>query len=506
MTDKLCPGNPAPYHARMGQSGGDNRDLLRGIARRAMQARGLSPDFSDAAMSQLQALMKAAPPASDGARDQRDLLWCSIDNDDSRDLDQLSVAQPLSGGAVKILVAIADVDAWVKRDSPLDEHARGNTTSVYTVAQIFSMLPEALSTDLSSLIEEKDRLAIVIEMTVAADGALSGSDVYRAVVRNKAKLAYDSVAAWLTGAAAAPPRVSAVSGMDQQLRIQDQVAQQLRQVRHSQGALELESNEAQPVFQGDLLSDLRPDQSNRAKQLIEDFMIAANGVTARFLATRGWPSLRRVLRTPEKWDRIVTLARDLGETLPPDASAPALNDFLIKRRTADPASFAELSLSVIKLLGRGEYSLDMPGQAIQGHFGLAVRDYTHSTAPNRRFPDVIAQRLLKSALAGSALPYSADELRSLATHCTLQEDNASKVERQVLKSAATLLLAGRAGQTFDGIITGAADKGTWVRIDAPSAEGRVVAGFDGLQVGQHVRVRLLRTDVQRGFIDFERAH
>jgi ribonuclease R len=493
----------------MSTPGGGNRDLLRDIARRAMLARGLAPDFSAEAMSQMQSLTQGTSPASQGvaggARDQRDLLWCSIDNDDSRDLDQLSVAQPLTGGAVKILVAIADVDAWVKRDSPIDEHAQGNTTSVYTVAQIFSMLPEALSTDLTSLIEGQDRLAIVIEMSIGADGSLADSDIYRAVVRNKAKLAYDSVAAWLTGTAAAPPRVSAVAGMDEQLRIQDQVAQQLRRVRHSHGALELDSNESQPVFQGDLLSDLRPDQSNRAKQLIEDFMIAANGVTARFLAAHGRPSLRRVLRTPEKWNQIVMLARGLGETLPSVASAAALNEFLLKRRAAEPASFADLSLSVIKLLGRGEYSLETPGQAIQGHFGLAVRDYTHSTAPNRRFPDVIAQRLLKSTLAGTALPYSADELRSLATHCTLQEDNASKVERQVRKSAAALLLASRPGQSFDGIVTGAADKGTWVRIDAPSAEGRVVRGFEGLQVGQRVRVKLVHTDVQRGFIDFERS-
>jgi VacB/RNase II family 3'-5' exoribonuclease len=483
----------------------DNRDLLRGIARRAMQARGLEPDFSAEALAQTQALQRAPAPGTDGARDLRELLWCSIDNDDSRDLDQLSVAQPLNGGAVRILVAIADVDTWVKRDSPIDEHAQANTTSVYTIAQIFSMLPEPLSTDLSSLIENQDRLAIVIQMTIDADGALSDPDIYRATVRNKAKLAYDSVAAWLTGTAAAPAPVRAVPGMDQQLRIQDQVAQSLRRVRHSQGALELESIEARPVFEGALLRDLKPDQSNRAKQLIEDFMIAANGVTARFLAARGLPSLRRVLRTPEKWDRIVTLARTHGETLPPAPSAPALNEFLGKRRKADPVGFPDLSLSVIKLLGRGEYSLEMPGQSVQGHFGLAVRDYAHSTAPNRRFPDVIAQRLLKAALVGVPPPYSPEKLRSLAAHCTAQEDNASKVERQVRKSAAALLLTSRGGQTFDGIVTGAADKGTWVRIDSPTAEGRVVSGFDGLQVGQRVRVRLVHTDVQRGFIDFERV-
>jgi len=484
---------------------GANPDLLRDIARRAMQERGLLPDFSAEAIRQTQSITQAATAAGGEVRDQRELPWCSIDNDDSRDLDQLSVAQPLTAGAIRILVAIADVDALVKRDSPIDQHASSNTTSVYTVAQIFPMLPEKLSTDLSSLAENQDRLALVVDMTVDSAGALSDPGIYRALVRNQAKLAYDSVAAWLTGAAAAPAQVAPVAGMDQQLRIQDQIAQRLRKVRHSHGALGLQSIEARPVFDGAVLTDLKPDEGNRAKELIEDFMIAANGVVARFLNARGVPSLRRVLRTPEKWDRIVTLARTLGEPLPQAPSAQALNEFLIKRRAADPTGFPDLSLSVIKLLGRGEYMLELPGQPIQGHFGLAVRDYTHSTAPNRRFPDVIAQRLLKGALAGARAAYSADELRSLAAHCTTQEDNASKVERQVRKSAAALLLASRAGQVFDGIVTGAADKGTWVRIDAPAAEGRVVRGFDGLQVGERIRVRLVQTDVQRGFIDFERA-
>jgi VacB/RNase II family 3'-5' exoribonuclease len=489
----------------MNSSTDSNRDLLRGIARRAMQARGLSPDFSAEAVRQMQTLARAAAPAAAGARDQRDLLWCSIDNDDSRDLDQLSVAQELAAGAVKILVAIADVDAWVSPDTPIDQHARANTTSVYTAAQIFPMLPEALSTDLSSLAENEDRLAVVVEMSVDANGAVTDSAIYRATVRNKAKNAYDSVAAWLAGSGALPAPASAVRGMDQQLRIQDQVAQRLRQIRHASGALELQSIEARPVFAAGLLNDLVPDETNRAKQLIEDFMIAANGVVARYLAAAGLPSLRRVLRTPEKWDRIVSLASAHGDTLPDAPNARALNEFLLRRRAADPASFPDLSLSVIKLLGRGEYMLEMPGQPIAGHFGLAVRDYTHSTAPNRRFPDVIAQRLLKAALGRTRPPYGVEDLRSLAAHCTLQEDNASKVERQVRKSAAAMLLTGRIGESFDGIVTGAANKGTWVRIDAPSAEGRIVRGFEGLQVGQRVRVKLVRTDVQQGFIDFEQA-
>jgi VacB/RNase II family 3'-5' exoribonuclease len=415
------------------------------------------------------------------------------------------VAQPLEDGSVRILVAIADVDALVRRGSPIDEHAQANTTSVYTIAQIFPMLPEKLSTDLSSLGQDQDRLALVVDMTVGAQGELRDPAVYRALVRNKAKLAYDSVAAWLTGQGAAPPPITAVPGMDQQLRIQDQVAQSLKRVRHAHGALGLQSIEARPVFDGELLSDLRPDVSNRAKELIEDFMIAANGVAARFLAAKGLPSLRRVLRTPERWERIVALAAESGERLPSSASAPALNEFLIRRRAADPTRFPDLSLSVIKLLGRGEYMLELPGQQAQGHFGLAVRDYTHSTAPNRRFPDLIAQRLLKSALVGAPVPYTTEELRSLAAHCTTQEDNASKVERLVRKSAAALLLASRIGQSFDAMVTGASDKGTWVRIDSPSAEGRVVRGFEGMDIGERVRLKLVHTDVERGFIDFERS-
>ncbi len=484
-------------------SGNANWQLLKSIARRAMQERSLLPDFSAAALTQARTLTAPATAAGPEIRDLRTLPWASIDNDDSRDLDQLSVAQPLGNRAVKILVAIADVDAIVHRGSPIDDHARSNTTSVYTVPQIFPMLPEKLSTDLTSLAEGQDRLALVIDMTVDPDGAVGASDIYRALVRNQAKLAYHGVGAWLAGEGRAPDRLAAVPGLDQQLRIQDEAAQALRAVRYAHGALTLETIEALPVFDGEVLSDLRPDRKNRAQELIEDFMIAANGVTARYLASQGAPSLRRVLRTPKKWSRIVALAAQLGEALPAEPSALALNSFLGRRRLADPTRFADLSLCIIKLLGRGEYCLDMPGQRIEGHFGLAVNDYTHSTAPNRRFPDLLTQRLLKSALMGNPAEYSPDALRTLAAHCTVQEDNAAKVERQVGKSAAALLLAPRIGQQFDGIVTGAADKGTWVRICAPTAEGKVVKGFEGLDVGDPVHVRLLHTDVARGFIDFE---
>ena len=478
---------------------------LRTIARKAMVERTLQPDFSDAAAAELARLHAAAPAldASHGAvRDMRERLWASIDNDDSRDLDQLSVAEPLANGVVKIFVAIADVDALVKKGSAIDGHARTNTTSVYTAAEVFPMLPEKLSTDLTSLGEAVDRRAIVVEITVHPDGSAGESDVYLAAVRNRAKLAYNGVAAWLDGQAPAPAHVTAVAGMDEQLRIQDRVATQLRKRRFEHGALTLETLEARAVFDDGNLSDLVPEGRNRAKDLIEDFMIAANGVTARFLEAKGFPSLRRVLRSPERWAKIVTLAESVGESLPPDPSNAALEDFLIKRRQAEPSRFADLSLSVVKLLGRGEYALDLPGQKVAGHFGLALRDYTHSTAPNRRFPDLITQRLLKAAMSGSKPPYSSQELSTLATHCTQQEDNATKVERRVRKSAAAFLLSSRIGQRFDAIVTGASPKGTYVRIARPAAEGMLVRGFHGLDVGDHVRVELVHTDVERGFVDF----
>jgi len=339
-------------------------------------------------------------------------------------------------------------------------------------------------------------------MAIAPDGTVAASDVYRAMVRNRAKLAYNSLAGWLMGTGPAPPKLAAVPGLQEQLRIQDRAAQALRQVRHAQGALRLETLEVRAVFDKGVLADLLPDEKNRAKELIEDFMIAANGVTARYLEAKGLPSLRRVLRAPKRWDRIVALAAESGERLPAAPDAAALDAFLARRRKADPERFPDVSLSVVKMLGSGEYALEVPGRPTEGHFGLAVKDYTHSTAPNRRFPDLVAQRLFKAALAGQPSPYTNEELTTLARHCTDQEDNADKVERQVGKSAAALLLAPRVGAQFDGIVTGASDKGTWVRISAPAAEGRVIHGFEGLDVGDRVRVKLVDTDVARGFIDF----
>jgi VacB/RNase II family 3'-5' exoribonuclease len=482
-----------------------SRNDLRGIARRAMTEHGLLPDFSSAALSETDGLSRAVTETGPSIRDLRDLLWVSIDNDDSRDLDQLTVARPHTDGVVTILVAVADVDATVKNGSAVDRHARTNTTSVYTAAAIFPMLPEKLSTDLTSLGERQVRMAIVIEMAVAADGTVTESDVYRALVTNQAKLAYNGVAAWLDGTASAPARLSAVPGLDEQIRAQDRVAQAMKGLRHQHGALSLETFEPRAVFDGEVLKDLRSEEKNRAKELIEDFMIAANGVTARYLERKGFASVRRVLRSPARWDRIVELAAGLGEHLPPEPNALALEEFLTTRRRVDPARFPDISLSVVKLLGSGEYVVEIPGQASDGHFGLAVKDYTHSTAPNRRFPDLLTERLLKAAIAGLPAPYDNDELNALARHCTEQEDNASKVERQVRKSAAALLLSSRIGERFDAIVTGASDKGTWVRIFRPALEGKVVHGFEGLDVGDRVRVKLVKTDVERGFIDFVRV-
>jgi VacB/RNase II family 3'-5' exoribonuclease len=478
---------------------------LKNIARRAMIERGLLPDFSAAAMAELARIQTAATDGISDMRDLTGLLWASIDNDDSRDLDQLTVSEPHPDRSVTILVAIADVDALVRKESALDAHAQHNTTSVYTAGDIFPMLPEKLSTDLTSLGEGQDRFAIVVEMVIAKDGAVLSSTLFRALVRNHAKLAYNSVAAWLAGEAPAPERVKAVSGLDAQLRLQDQVAQRLKVRRHRQGALSLETIEPRAVFEEGVLTNLKVEQKNRAKELIEDFMIAANQATASYLMRKGVPAFRRILRSPERWQRIIEVAVRWGEHLPPEPDASALESFLVRRRQADPLRFPDLSLAIVKLIGRGEYVLDQSKDGSPEHFGLAVKGYTHSTAPNRRFPDLISQRLIKAALAGKPTPYRPEELKYLADHCTEKEDDAEKVERQLRKSAAALLLESRIGQRFDAVVTGASDKGTWVRLLEPPVEGKMVTGERGLDVGDSVRVELISTDVERGYIDFVRV-
>jgi exoribonuclease-2 len=482
-----------------------DRLRLRRMAHKAMLERGLAPDFSTRALAELNQIHGPAVPADNAVRDLTGLLWCSIDNDDSRDLDQLTVAETLPDGAVKACVAIADVDALVPRQSALDAHARHNTTSVYTIAAIFPMLPEKLSTDLTSLGMGADRMALVVEMVFDRDGMLQKSDHYRALVRNHAKLAYDSVAAWLDGTGPMPGGIASVAGLDENIRIQDRLAQKLKAQRQRRGALDLETIQARPVFDGASLKDMVAEGKNRAKTIIEDLMIAANSVTARYLASNGRSSVRRIVRIPKHWDRIVEIAAEKGAMLPSTPDARALEQFLVAARAADPVTFPDLSLSVIKLLGSGEYILERPGDTATGHFGLAVKDYAHSTAPNRRFPDVITQRLLKAAIAKNPTPYEDGELASLAKHCTEAEDAAKKVERQVAKCGGALLLRTRIGEQFDAIVTGAADKGTWVRLFHPPVEGKLVSGFEGAKVGARVRVQLLGVDLEHAFIDFERV-
>ena len=430
----------------MNATGEQHRAILQRIARRVMLERGLLPDFSAEALTELGRIQPPATTNGGQVRDLRHLLWASIDNDDSRDLDQLTVAEAMPGDKIKILVAVADVDSVVKSGSAIDGHARHNTTSVYTAATIFPMLPEKLSTDITSLGFNVDRLAVVVEMVVGNDGSVQNSDIYRACVRNRAKLAYNSVAAWLEGGAV-PAAVAAVPGLDENLRIQDRAAQRMKELRQVHGALSFESLEARPIFDGDAIRGLETEKPNRAKDLIADFMIAANGVTARYLSSRKFPSLRRVVRTPKRWDGIVELAQQHGFKLPDEPDPRPLEEFLVKEKAADPLRFPDLSLSVIKLMGPGEYVADCPGEAVPpGHFGLAVGDYTHSTAPNRRYPDIVTQRLLKAALAEQPAPYGNDDLEALAKHCTEEEDAAKKVERQVGKSAAALLLESRIGE------------------------------------------------------------
>jgi len=482
-----------------------HRALLQAIARRAMLQRGLLPDFSSEALAELDRIQSPASINDGQLRDLRGLLWASIDNDDSRDLDQLTVAVAMPADKVKILVAVADVDELVNKGSAIDEHARHNTTSVYTAATIFPMLPEKLSTGLTSLNFNEDRLATVAEMVLGADGSLEDSDIYRALVRNHAKLAYNSVGAWFEGHGRLPEAVVVVKGLEENLRLQDRAARSMKDLRHVHGALSFETVEARPVFDGDEIRDLEVEKRNRAKDLIEDFMIGANGAAARFLSSKKLPSMRRVVRTPKRWERIVGLAYEHGFKLPGTPDSRALEEFLIKAKTDDPVRFPDLSLMVIKLMGSGEYVAILPGETAPGHFGLAVMDYSHSTAPNRRYPDLITQRLLKAAIAESSSPYGNDELEVLAKHCTEEEDAVNKVERQVRKSAAAMLLEHRIGEQFEALVTGAAEKGTWARLLTIPVEGRVVHGFEGLDVGNRIRVQLTFVDVDRGFIDFRRV-
>ncbi len=479
-----------------------NREELARIAVGMMIIRGLEPEFSFSVRDQLNQIDGPAMRNDADILDLRSLPWCSIDNDDSKDLDQLTVTKKTDGGGWNLLVAIADVDALVAKDTPIDEHALINTRSVYTSARVFPMLPTKLSHNLSSLNPDVDRLAIVCDMHFSKDGELKKFFIYRALVHNRAQLAYDALSTWLEGSGEFPGPEKRVDGLEAQLRKQDALAQILRAKRHESGSLEFDIFQPRASFEGDSISEIRQQPHNRARQLIEEFMIATNGCTSRFLSDAGIYSLRRVVRSPERWLSIVQVANEYGYSLPREPNSQALESFLAKQHQEDPVRFPDLSLVIVKLMGSGEYIAEKPSNHPIGHFGLAVSDYMHSTAPNRRYPDVITQRLIKAVLMGKTAPYSVDELKQLAQHCTIQEDAARKVERQLRKSEAAMLLKPRIGEIFKGVISGINQKGMWVRIFDPPVEGKLVDGLDDFAIGDLVRVKLVYTHVQLGFVDF----
>ncbi|HXP83252.1 MAG TPA: RNB domain-containing ribonuclease [Bryobacteraceae bacterium] len=478
-------------------------DLIA-AARQEMIDEGFQPDFPPQAGRQLDAIkLQAAPSLSAGVRDLRSVLWSSIDNDSSRDLDQAEAAEQ-AGAGIRVLIAIADVDFDVPLGSPIDQHAAAQTTSVYTGVRTFPMLPEELSTGLTSLNQDAERLAVVVDMVVAPDGSITSGGIYRALVRNRAQLTYSGVGPWLEGSSAAPPKVAASADLAAQLKLQDQAAQILFEERQRLGALNIDRVEAEPIIADGQVQGINTRGKNRATELIENFMVAANGVMARTLMNAGVSSIRRVVKTPERWQRIVELAARYGDKLPPEPDSGALNLFLQKRKASDAVHYADVSLAVIKLMGPGEYVLSRPGDKDQGHFALAAHDYTHSTAPNRRFADTVTQRLIKAVLSQQPAPYSDQQLDSIAQNCTLKEDAARKVERVMSKRIAAVALQHRIGETFDAVVTGVTPKGVFVRVSGPPAEGLLVRGQQGVDVGDQLRVKLVSTDPQRGYLDFAR--
>ncbi len=481
---------------------------LTARAHKEMVAAGFVPDFEPAVMQEVGAVTGRGElhvsPGPD-VRDLRSLLWSSIDNPESKDLDQIEYCERLHDGNTRVVIAIADVDSLVPKGSATDKHAYTNTTSVYTGVVTYPMLPDELSFNLTSLIADADRRAIVIDLIVDKTGSVIKSDVYQGIVRNHAKLDYQMVGKWLEDGGAPPDKIAAISGLSNQLLLQSEIKELIHNQRKEQGSLYLHTLEAIPVAANGQVLDLELVEDNPARGLIENFMIVGNIAVSHFLESKQVPSIRRVVKTPERWDRIVTVAKTYGEVLPQQPDAPALAKFLLKRKDADPLHFPDLSLTIVKLLGRGEYVLDVPGQADAGHFALAIRDYTHATAPNRRYPDLIMQRLVKAIIAGKPTPYTADELNKIAMHCTEQEDAANKVERTMRKVAAAVLLSKHLGETFDGIVTGVTNGGTFVRLIKPPAEGKIIRGEKGLDVGDQVKLKLVSTDPEQAFIDFERV-
>jgi VacB/RNase II family 3'-5' exoribonuclease len=479
-------------------------DLVQ-IARQAMFSRGLSPDFPPDAISQLDKIIAPASCQEVGEiRDMSDKLWFSIDNDDSLDLDQLTYAEQIDPQTVRIYVAIADVDAIVKKDTPIDLHALANTTSVYTPMIIFPMLPEKLSTDFTSLNPDEKRIAMVVQMDVDESGKVNQSQIYQSCVYNYAKLAYNSVGAWLENEAPPPPAVQKVKDLDSQIRLQNEVAQRMKNYRFKSGALTFETYDPQPVIKDGKIVDLQEVKINKARELIENFMIAANGSITLFLEKSGHPTIKRIVRTPKRWDRIVEFAAEYKFKLPPEPDSKALENFLLQRREADPLRFPDLSLMVIKLMGRGEYIVQGPEEEPLGHFALALSNYTHATAPNRRYPDLVVQRMLKATLINQPAPYSLQKLQEMMRACTQKETSAEKVKRSVMKSVIALYLQNSIGKTFDAFVTGNNENGTWIRLISTAIEGKLVEGYQNVDVGDKLRVKLIAVNVEKGFLDFVR--
>ncbi|PZM84214.1 MAG: exoribonuclease II [Candidatus Melainabacteria bacterium] len=478
---------------------------LKEMAHQAVTEAGFTPDFEPAAIAQVDAISDKLPTTSD-TRDLRHLLWSSIDNADSMDLDQVEYAEKLPDGNTRVLVGIADVDAFVPKGSPLDVHAFNNTVTVYAGVKNFSLFPEKLSCEISSLLPGADKLAVVVDMVLNPKGQLAAIDVYRALVRNYAKLNYSSMGKWFDGGAEENelPLLEPIPNLAEQLRLQQREAQLLEDLRMEAGALNVERIEASPVAVNGRVVDIKTVDSNDARDLVENFMVAANSAVAGMLDKKGTYSLRRIVRKPRRWPRIVEIAKALGETLPEEPSPKALSDFLKKRKLADPTHFSDLSLSILKLLGPGEYVVVKSGEEHDGHFGLAVHDYTHSTAPNRRFPDLVTQRLLKAVIDGKECPYTEEELETIASRCTKMASSSNVVERFMRKAAAAVLLSSRLGEVFKAIVTGVKQDGVYVRISKPSAEGRLVKNHKDVDVGDKIKVRLLSTNAAKGFIDFEK--
>lgn len=473
------------------------------IAKQAMRDRDLLPDYSKEVLQEVAMLQKPNIPLPNiQARDMRNLLWFSVDNDDSKDLDQLTYAEELDQGKHCIRVAVANVSYLVKQNTAIDEHALHNTTSVYTPTEIFPMLPAKLSTNLTSLNPDEDRLAMVFEGVISKEGALEKYDIYLAYVHNYAQLAYNSLSAWLDGTTPPPSPIENIPGLAKQIQLQDSIAHKLHIFRQQQGTLSLETIEPQAVLSNGAVIDIKPIVITRTRKLIENFMIVANNISAQYSEKHAIPQLRRVVTIPQRWDKIVEIAAERGDKLPSDPNSRALEKFLEKQKEINPSTYPDLSLTIIKLLGRGEYTIAIPGKAAPGHFGLALRDYTHSTAPNRRYPDLITQRILIAKLFEQAPPYTIEQLKTLADHCTKKEDDAEKVERRMRKSAAALLLSPMIGRGFKAIVSGASDKGTWVRLIDPPVEGKLVKGGFNIDVGDHINVKLVHTDVWNGYIDF----